>query len=109
MKKCILNRMLPLIDKPGTADKIIYFMKINNLNPKDVQGYLELTCVQTVYRWLEGINIPTIDNLYALSQLFGIQIDDMIAGSRSPHEEEPILSQGHRLQIYYNRFFRKAA
>ena len=34
--------------------------------------------MQTVYQWIEGINIPSVDHLYALSRLFHVNIDDML-------------------------------
>ena len=73
--------MIPVIDKKRTGEKIRFFMEREALNPSDIQMYLGLSCVQTVYRWLEGINIPSIDNLYALSCLFRVRMDDMIAGT----------------------------
>ncbi len=72
----------PTIDVKQTARRIKFFMQYRHLNPLDIQKYLGLTCVQTVYRWLSGVNIPTVDNLYALSCLFGIKVDDMLVGSR---------------------------
>ena len=69
----------PVIDKRRTAKYIRFFMYCAGLKPTDLQEYLGLTCVQTVYRWLDGTNIPSIDNLYALSRLFGVKIDDMLA------------------------------
>ena len=62
--------MFPVIDKKKTAERISAIMKVYGKTPADIQNYLKLSCVQTVYRWLEGVNIPSIDNLYALSQLF---------------------------------------
>jgi hypothetical protein len=40
------------------------------LNVKDIQGFLELSTSQSIYHWFDGRNLPTIDNLYALSELF---------------------------------------
>ena len=68
----------PSIDQKATAQRIKDYMNRLELKPADVQRYLELTCVQTVYRWFDGTNIPTIDHLYALSRLFGVKVDDMI-------------------------------
>lgn len=72
--------MFPTIDRTRTGKRILFWMKINNLTPRDIQNYLSLSCVQTVYRWLDGSNIPTIDNLYALSRLFRINVNAMIVG-----------------------------
>lgn len=91
--------MFPIIDKRKTGYQLEYLMKINRLTPKDIQEYLSLACVQTVYRWLEGINIPTIDNLYALAELFHVRIDDMVVGSRKPIEKHSTWRK--RLLSYY--------
>ena len=33
---------------------------------------------QAVYRWLNGSNMPSVDNLYALSRYLNVQMDDVI-------------------------------
>ncbi len=73
--------MYPVIDKAKTAERINNIMRAANKTPADIQRYLGLTCVQTVYRWLEGVNIPSIDNLYALSCLFQVPMDVLIVGN----------------------------
>lgn len=37
---------------------------------------------QAVYKWQRGESLPTVDNLYALSKLFGTTIDDILQGSK---------------------------
>jgi len=101
--------VLPMIDKQGTAKRIRYFMKVNRLRPTDLQTYLGLTCVQTVYRWLEGINIPSVDNLYALSYLFGIKMDDMIVGSRRLNCSMYSYELRNWLLVYYDQFYALSA
>lgn len=63
-------------------------MQQRGITASDVQGYLNLACVQSVYRWMAGINIPTVDNLYALSQLLQVPIDQLICGSRDTKGEK---------------------
>lgn len=74
--------MYPIINSVKTGNKIRKLMIDNGLTPKDIQSYLSLTCIQTVYRWLNGVSLPSIDNLYALSALFHTPIDDIIQGNR---------------------------
>ena len=103
-----MKKDMAVIDKKGTGYKISNFMKKQNLRPADIQNYLGLTCVQTVYRWLDGINIPTVDNLYALSQLFGVKMDDMVAGNRKRKAAQYLYRMKHRI-IVYDKTFSKAA
>lgn len=66
--------MFPLINNPETGINLRRIMDMRGITPKDVQEQRGLGCVQSVYRWLDGINMPTVDNLYALSELFQVPI-----------------------------------
>ena len=92
-----------MIDRKRTAERIKFYMRYNSIKPADIQKYLGLTCVQTVYRWLDGINIPSIDNLYALSQLFDVKVDDMLAGNRKNISPYIPYRKYFRLLMYYDR------
>ncbi|MCD7840154.1 MAG: helix-turn-helix domain-containing protein [Erysipelotrichaceae bacterium] len=77
--------MYPTIDTLKTGQRIKELMILNHLTPLDIQEYLNLSCVQSVYRWFSGRSIPTIDHFYALSYLFGVPVDDMIIGDKYNH------------------------
>ena len=57
-------------------------MQERGYTAKDIQAYLFLGSVQSVYHWLNGTTLPTVDNLYALSDLFGVTVDDLLCGTR---------------------------
>lgn len=97
----IFGMQYPVIDKKRTSERIKFLMYRNCLKPVDIQKYLGLTCVQTVYRWLDGINIPSIDNLYALSQLFGVMVDDMLVGDRKLLSTRTSYKKCCHLLMYY--------
>ena len=105
--------MFPLINKRETGINLRSIMDIRGITPKDVQEYLGLSCVQSVYRWLDGINMPTIDNLYALSELFQVPIDAIVRGNRAPIASDAVIetfdSQERRLREYYEKLNEKHA
>lgn len=74
--------MFPTIDKRKTGINLQKIMARKNLTVRDVKEYLGLGSVQSVYHWLNGISMPTVDNLYALSELFQMPIDKLICGNR---------------------------
>ena len=76
--------MIPLIDKRATGTQLRRLMDTRGITVKDVQQYLELGSVQSIYHWLNGSSMPTIDNLYALSGLFQVTIDEIVCGNRKP-------------------------
>ncbi len=102
--------MYPLINKRETGVNLRRMMDIRGITPKDVQKYLGLGCVQSVYRWLEGVSMPTVDNLYALSELFQIPMDAIVCGNRPPLAEGKTLPacdmMAYRLNAYYKRIKR---
>lgn len=85
--------MFPIIDKRKTGVNLRRIMDKRGITPKDVQEYLKLNCVQSVYRWLDGRNMPTIDNLYALSQLLQVPIDKIVRGNMDDESAEDNNSQ----------------
>ena len=57
--------MFPTINKKETGVNLRRIMDMRGVKPKDIQEYLGFGCVQSVYRWLDGVSMPTVDNLYA--------------------------------------------
>lgn len=95
--------MFPIIDKKRTGIRLRKIMDQRGLSVKDVQQYLELGSVQSIYHWLNGLSMPTIDNLYALSKLFQMPIDDMIYGNRGNILAYRNDSQYERIYAYYEK------
>ena len=99
--------MFPLINKRETGVNLRRIMDMRGITPKDVQEYLGLGCVQSVYRWIDGVNMPTIDNLYALSELLQVPIDAIVRGNRTPIVPDIIIKQldsrERRLYVYYEK------
>ncbi|WNV56957.1 hypothetical protein RJD28_11640 [Oscillospiraceae bacterium NTUH-002-81] len=60
--------MFPTINKKETGVNLRRIMDMRGVKPKDIQEYLGFGCVQSVYRWLDGVSMPTVDNLYAISK-----------------------------------------
>ena len=79
-----MKRKYPVIDMARTGQNIKRIMKLKGLNVKDIQEFLELSTPQSIYHWFDGRNLPTIDNLYALSELFQVTIDEIVCGNRKP-------------------------
>ena len=99
--------MFPTIDKRETGVNLRRIMDMRGVTPKDVQEYLGLGCVQSVYRWIDGVNMPTIDNLYALSELLQVPIDAIVRGNKAPIAPNIIIkrldSRERRLMTYYEK------
>ena len=104
--------MFPLINKRETGVNLRRIMDMRGITPKDVQEYLGLGCVQSVYRWTDGVNMPTIDNLYALSQLLQVPIDTIVRGNKKAILPKTVVvledRRDKRLYAYYKRIYEMA-
>ena len=100
--------MFPIIDRKRTGIRLRRIMDERGLSVKDVQQYLELGSVQSVYHWLNGLSMPTIDNLYALSELFRMPIDDLVCGNSDNVFAYKSDSQCERISAYYERLNKAA-
>ncbi len=87
--------MFPIINKRETGVNLRRIMDMRAVTPKDVQGYLGLGCVQSVYRWFDVVNKPTIDNLNAISGNGEQSVSDNII--------RQIDSRERRLHAYYEK------
>lgn len=77
-----MKKRYPVIDMAQTGQNIKRIMQMKGLTVKDIQEFLELSTPQSIYHWCDGRNLPTIDNLYALSDLFHLPVDVLLIGSR---------------------------
>ena len=74
--------MFPTINLRETGVNLRRIMDKRGITPKDIKEFLNLGSIQTVYNWFNGLNMPTVDNLYALSQFLQVSIDEIICGNR---------------------------
>ncbi len=99
--------MFSTIDKRKTGIQLRKIMDRKGFSVKDIQEYLGLGSVQSIYHWLNGISMPTIDNLYALSELLQVPMDAIVQGSRAPITPDVSFklhtARERRLCAYYKR------
>ena len=99
--------MFPTINLRKTGINLHRIMDKRGITPKDIKKFLNLGSIQTVYNWCNGLNMPTIDNLDALSQLLHVTIDEIICGNRKAIISEPIViienARTRRLYAYYKQ------
>jgi len=76
----------PVIDVAATGRKIRELRRQNNLRVTDLMDYMGLESVQAIYKWQRGDSLPSVDNLFALSRLFGITVDDILTEQSSGEE-----------------------
>ena len=66
------------IDLMMTGQVMKREIKKKGYTVRELQKKLGLSCPQPIYRWLQGRTLPSIDNLYMLSRLLRLTVDDLI-------------------------------
>ena len=89
------------IDKVRTGQQIRLLMEKRGVTVRDVKNALSLACVQSVYHWLDGQSMPTLDNLYALSDLLKVPMDMLVYGNRRYDPNKNIPEGAERLFRHY--------
>ena len=70
----------PVLDAKATGARIKELRKEKHIKVEEISRFMGFETDQAVYKWQRGESLPTVDNLYALSKLFGTTIDDILQG-----------------------------
>ena len=68
----------PVIDLAATGKNICDLRKAKGLTVADLQEYFGFEAPQAIYKWQAGKSLPSTDNLFALSHLLEVPIDEIL-------------------------------
>lgn len=71
-----------VVDAEATGQRIRVLMVERNITVSDIQKRLNLSVSYGVYKWLYGMNLPKIDHLVILADMFGVTMDDIVVTKR---------------------------
>ena len=77
----------PTLDMKATGERIRDLRIAHSISVEDISRYMGFESPQAVYKWQSGKSLPTVDNLFALSRLFGVSIEDILVEIKC--EDEP--------------------
>ena len=99
----MMRRKYPVIDMLQTGQNIKRIMQAKGLSVKDVQNFLGFSTPQGIYHWFDGKTMPTLDNMYALSELFRMPVDAIMRGNRK-FVYVPFINVSYlRLYVYHEK------
>lgn len=80
----MLFNPFPVIDLPATGANIRRLRQTKGLSVRDLQQFFGFEEPQAIYKWQRGQSLPTVDNLYALSTLLDVPMNDILVAARIP-------------------------
>ena len=69
---------LPTIDMIKTGQNIATLRKQAGLSVRDLQDIFGFATPQAIYKWQQGVALPTIDNLVVLAAVLQVRMDDIL-------------------------------
>ena len=75
----------PVIDLPATGANIRRLRQTKGLSVRDLQQFFGFEEPQAIYKWQQGQSLPTVDNLYALSTLLDVPMNDILVAANLPN------------------------
>lgn len=83
------QKLYPVIDMVETGRNIMRLRKARGMTVRDLQAWFGFAEPQAIYRWQSGKTLPSVDNLYALSTLLDVPMEDILVPA------------GHHISIFH--------
>ena len=74
---------LPVIDMVRTGQNIGRLRKQAGLSVRDLQDVFGFATPQAIYKWQQGVALPTIDNLVVLAAVLQVRLDDILVTDKA--------------------------
>ena len=95
----LMNMHYPVIDLKKTGENIKRLREARCISVADLQYFLGLASPQAIYLWQRGINLPTVDHLYALSRLFKVSMNDILVPQKSSDDGNANAPKIRKMQL----------
>lgn len=71
------------IDAKRTGKRIKQLCEAKNITVKNIQEELNIGAFQSIYNWFSGKTLPSLDNMYRLSKMLNVAMEEMIVDNSS--------------------------
>ena len=69
---------MPTVNLAMTGANIRAIRKQRGLSVKDLQDIFGFATPQAIYKWQQGVTLPTVDNLVVLASVFGVPMEKIL-------------------------------
>lgn len=69
---------MPTIDMIKTGENITRLRKKSGISVSQLQQIFGFGTPQAIYKWQQGVSLPSLDNLVMLSVVLRVSIDDIL-------------------------------
>ena len=83
----------PVIDLTATGANITRLRRAKGLTVRELQTYFGFEDPQAIYKWQRGKSLPSVDNLYALSSLLEVPMNEILVSTMPSRNNKKIEQQ----------------
>ena len=76
--RTVITWTVPVIDLKATGQNIKTLRKSAGISVRELQTVLGFTNPQAIYKWQNGLCLPTLDNLVILAAALGVGLDEIV-------------------------------
>ena len=69
----------PIVNMRRTGQNIAILREQRGISVRELQRMMGFSTPQAIYKWQHGRSLPTVDNVVALSAIFAVPIDAILA------------------------------
>lgn len=69
---------VPAINMMATGKNITRLREENGLSVKELQDIFGFATPQAIYKWQNGVTLPTVDNLVILAAVLHVRMDEIL-------------------------------
>ena len=73
-----MSTEMPVINMTATGSNIKNLIKENGLRIAEVQELCGFNTPQSIFKWMRGDTLPSLDNLVILAHILNVTIDEII-------------------------------
>lgn len=73
----------PSLNLVATGHRIAELREARGFSVRDLQDYFGFDAPQAIYKWQKGQSLPSVDNLYALSVLLEVPMEQILVRNGS--------------------------
>jgi len=88
------NKERPIVDSVKTGEFLAALRKAAGYTQQEVADYLSITN-KTISKWESGAGLPEISILPAVAELYGVTVDELLAGKRLERFVEKETAESH--------------
>lgn len=73
-----MSMTMPVVNMTATGSNIKALIKAHGLKITEIQNVCRFNTPQSIFKWMRGEALPSLDNLVILAHILNVTIDEII-------------------------------